>query len=270
MADTPAGAASVRRSLWLCDYGRALGPLAQNGIRMKPSGMFRPVELVTVALVLAGVCAMTPRAGTTQARAREFDPELLRTGDLIRYRDLSRGDFLADSPPAESGGLHGQLGAATCVFLTTDPETYIRASSRAPDLPTGQVRAEVKGLRFLAYMDRECSWWNPQPLALPDEYILRHEQIHFALFEIAARQLNRRAEELTSQMQAVASDQQSAIREVHRRIDGEMQRAMNEVLARSNDFDRETSRTFRQDRQDWWWRSVTVELRTFDSRAGNR
>jgi hypothetical protein len=97
-------------------------------------------------------------------------------------------------------------------------------------------------------------------MSLPDEYILRHEQIHFALFEIAARRLNRRAEELAERLAVVSDDQQRALEIVHRRIDEEMQRAMGEVLARSDDFDRETSRTFREDRQEWWWRSVQAEL----------
>lgn len=205
-----------------------------------------------------------------QARPHSFDPELLRNGDLIRYRELSRDDFLAAGPPAEAASAHGQLGAATCVFLTTGPETQIRASAREPDLPPGQVRARVENLRFFAYLDRDCSWWNPSATSLPDEYMLQHEQIHFALFEIAARRLNRRAEELTEWMEVTTGDQQSAMQEVRRRIDAQMQRAMDEILARSNDFDRETSRTYRRDRQDWWWRSVNVELERFAAPGGGR
>jgi len=226
---------------------------------MKPSGTFRLI--VIVGFVVASAGATMPAAGSgAQARARDFDPELLRSGDLIRYRALHRNDFLAADPPVETAGMHGQLGAATCVFLTTDPDTSIRATSHGTDLERGLVRAQVEGLGFLAYMDRECSWWNPAILSLPAGYILEHEQIHFALFEIAARRLNRRAEELTRQMQTVSNSQQRALEEIHRQIDFEMQRVIGEVLARSNDFDRETSRTYRQDRQNWWWQTVIREL----------
>ena len=218
--------------------------------------------LVAVAgvVVLAAGAPSAALAIVAQARPREFDPKLLETGDLIRYRDLSREDFLAADPPTEATGLHGPLGAATCVFLTTQPNTVIRASARGLDQQRGLVRAQVESLGFLAYMDRECSWWNPAPLALPDEYILEHEQIHFALFEIAARRLNRRVDQLTRQMETVSTSQQSAVEEIHRQIDAEMQRIIDEVLARSNDFDRETSRTYRRDRQNWWWRTVNLEL----------
>jgi hypothetical protein len=226
---------------------------------MRSSAIVRLIAVAGVVVLAAGGTA--PAFGIiAQARPREFDPSLLETGDLIRYRDLSRDDFLAADPPAEAAGLHGQLGAATCVFLTTDPNTAIRASSRGLDQQRGVVRAEVENLGFLAYMDRECSWWNPAPKALPDDYILEHEQIHFALFEIAARRLNRRADQLTRQMETVSTSQQSALEDVHRQIDTEMQRILDEVLARSNDFDRETSRTYRQDRQNWWWRTVRLEL----------
>ncbi len=262
---------------------------------MKPNGGARLIGILIAVAAgtfatkpLAGFAAgadgrSTPRGGAAgtfsrsvttglaaQARARAFDPELLRTGDLIRYRELTRDDFLAEDPPPESGGGHGEVGAATCVFLTTDPETYIRASSRGPGLRPGEVRARVENLRFLAYMDRECSWWNPAPVSLPAAYILRHEQIHFALFEIAARRLNARADALARELESVSTDQQRALQVVHGRIDAEMQRVMDEILARSNDFDRETSRTYRQDRQDWWWRSVSVELERLAAQAGSR
>ncbi len=226
---------------------------------MRIAAIVRVVAVAGVVVLAAGDTSAA-FAIVAQARPREFDPKLLETGDLIRYRDLSREDFLAADPPAEAAGLHGQLGAATCVFLTTHPNTAIRASSRGLDQQRGVVRAQVENLGFLAYMDRECSWWNPAPMALPDDYILEHEQIHFALFEIAARRLNRRAETLTRQMETVSTSQQQALEEIHRQIDAEMQRIIEEVMARSNDFDRETSRTYRRDRQNWWRQTVNLEL----------
>ncbi len=258
--DTGRGSAAVRWITGPCEDGSCVeSPPNQYGIGMRITAILRLVALAGVAVLAAGGIAPAS-AIVAQARPREFDPKLLETGDLIRYRDLSREDFLAADPPAEAAGLHGQLGAATCVFLTTHPNTAIRASSSGLDQQRGLVRAQVEDLGFLAYMDRECSWWNPAPMALPDEYILEHEQIHFALFEIAARRLNRRVETLTRQMGTVSTSQQRALEEVHRQIDVEMQRMIEEVLARSNDFDRETSRTYRRDRQNWWWRTVNLEL----------
>ncbi|MGD8330107.1 MAG: hypothetical protein PVJ49_11785 [Acidobacteriota bacterium] len=221
----------------------------------------RQARRVAFAGTLLLAAAATAAASAPQARPRAFDPELLRTGDIIRYRDLRRTDFRAALPPPEAAGLHGgELGAASCVFLATDPDTTIRASAQGDDQYRGLVRAEVENLAFLSFMDRQCSWWNPAPLSLPADYILQHEQIHFALFEIAARRLNSRVAELTRQMRVVTNSQQRAIEELNRRIDAEMQRALDEVLARSNELDNDTSRTYRQDRQNWWWDTVNREL----------
>lgn len=216
-------------------------------------------HLIVLSIVVLGVLAPAAEA-FAQARPREFDPDLLRSGDLIRYRELDTDDFLAADPPPEAAALHGRLGAATCVFLATDPSTSIRAVSRDADHDARLVRAHIESLGFIAYMDRECSWWNPAPLALPREYILQHEQIHFALFEAAARKLNDRVDEMMLRMQTVATSQREAVEIINRQIDAELRAAIGAVLSRSNLFDRETSRTYRQDRQNWWWETVSREL----------
>ena len=81
---------------------------------------------------------------------------------------------------------------------------YRRATSQGDDARLGRVRARVHNLAFTAFMDRDCSWWNPQYTGLPHEYILEHEQIHFALFEIAARRLNQQAARIQERMETVS------------------------------------------------------------------
>ena len=241
--------------------GRAADPLDSIAQVMKSAATIRLLAMVFIAMAATG----TSRAETPvgQARLRAFDPALLETGDLIRYRDIERRDFRAQDPPVEAIGLHAELGAATCVFLATDPDMYIRSSPRGLDLGFDQFRTRVQNLGFIAYMDRECSWWNPSPMMLPAAYILQHEQIHFALFEIAARRLNSRALELTAQLETVTASQQEAVDAISEQLDAELLRAVNEVVARSNDFDRDTSLTYRQDKQSFWWNTVSVELERY-------
>jgi len=220
----------------------------------------RALALVQAVVVTAAILVFRPFVLAGQAPLQAFDPDRLRTGEIIRYRDLSRGDFLASNPPASSGSLHGEVGAATCVSLTTDPDTSIRTSSLAFDGQRTLVRAQVENLGFIAFMDRGCSWWNPGPVSLPDEYILQHEQIHFALVEIAARHLNSRVPGLTRQVENVSTSRQGALEQIQQHVAREMQRVLDEALARSDDFDRDTSRTYSPDRQNGWWQTVTREL----------
>ena len=228
---------------------------------MKNAPTVRLAVVLLAAVVTAGPSRAQAPGG--QARLRSFDPALLETGDLILYRDLDRRDFRALEPPGEAVGTHGQLGAATCVFLATGPDAYIYSSSGGPDLKFGQFRMRIENLEFVAYMDRECSWWNPAPLTLPADYILQHEQIHFALFEIAARRLDSRAAELMRELETVSTNQKQGVDGIQERLDTELLRAVNEVAARNSDFDRDTSLTYRRDRQSWWWNTVTAELERY-------
>ena len=137
---------------------------------------------------------------------------------------------------------------------------YRRATSQGDDARLGRVRARVHNLAFTAFMDRDCSWWNPQHTGLPHEYILEHEQIHFALFEIAARRLNQQAARIQERMEAVSRTQEEAIEELQRRLVAELQAAFEQAKLRSNDLDRQTSFAYRRQRQQWWYRQVNEGL----------
>ena len=217
------------------------------------------------------VCTTTTAAasGHAQARARAFDPELLaqRRFDSLS-RPGARMTFLAQPlAPAEAGGISTvQLGAATCVFLTTDTEHRLSAPA-----PRAWTRNAVWcGRRWrtsasLPYMDRGVLVVESRRRCrCRPRTFCEHEQIHFALFEIAARRLNRRVEWLTDQIQTVSSNRQAAVDQLHRRIDTEIDRAMAGIVRRSDELDDETSRIVRQDRQNWWWRLVNNELAQLD------
>ena len=84
---------------------------------------------------------------------------------------------------------------------------------RSTSGPVG-YEASVGEVRVRAQMDRRCSWWNPKDLGLPQEYILEHEQIHFAICELEARRLNTTLRELTSTLSVTAESVQAAAQRV--------------------------------------------------------
>ena len=207
---------------------------------------------------IAGVSA--PATNVLAQTQRVFDPLVVESGDRMSYRALTRDDFRAAKRPDAVADTYGRLGALTCVNLTTHPDLFILATSQGDDARLGRVRARVHDLAFTAFMDRECSWWNPQHIGLPHEYILEHEQIHFALFEIAARRLNQQVARIQERVEAVSRTQEGAIEALQQRLTAELQAAFEQVKLRSNDFDRQTSFGYRRERQHWWYRQVNEEL----------
>ena len=150
-----------------------------------------------LAVGLCAVAALAGCSGGAQAPASRI-PEFARpgllayddasAGDWIRYRELTRDDFRASEPPDPLGHGAGQIGAATCASIRARPDARISVQRSDEG-----VVVVPEGLVFEAFLDRDCSWWNDANTALPPGYVLEHEQIHFALFELEARSLTGRA-----------------------------------------------------------------------------
>ena len=109
-------------------------------------------------------------------------------------------------------------------------------------------------------MDRECSWWNRES-ELPGDYVLQHEQIHFAIYELESRRLNRQMRELAAKLDARAATPDAAAHQVQTRLAGEIEGRMDAILKRSREFDEDTSLGYRPERQEVWWQRVSEELR---------
>lgn len=134
-----------------------------------------------------------------------MDPSDVDLSDVIAYRKLVRADFEAVNPPAAIAPHADKMFAATCAYLITTPDTQLAVQPiQSPD-GTTVYRATAHHLRFRAQMDRNCSWWSPRDSDVPDAYILEHEQIHFALFELEVRRLNASIEDIESRIDATGA-----------------------------------------------------------------
>jgi len=120
--------------------------------------------------------------------------------------------------------------------------------------------ATVLEARVDARMDRGCSWWNPNDRGLPQAYILQHEQIHFALFELAARKLNAELAALMSRFRATAPTEAEARTQAEREVVGLIRSASAPLLARTRAFDEDTSMGHRPEAQARWWTKIQAEL----------
>jgi hypothetical protein len=207
-----------------------------------------------LALGLAAACApgsSLPEFARPVGRVVRSDS--VEAKDLIPYRELVREDFRGTGPPAPYAPYRDEVGAATCGLIS--PELQIRAR-RAGE----EYEGYVENLRFTALMDRECSWWNEDNDADPEDYVLQHEQIHFALFELAARRLDADASEIASHLRARGATPRLAMEATEARLRELLEDTARELLARSQAFDEDTSLSLDREAQREWADRVEREL----------
>ena len=186
---------------------------------------------------------------------RTVDPNSLADGDRIAYRELTPKDFLATAPPPEMKKYAERMGAVTCahVFTEPDPQYYIEQTAEG-------FHGAYNRLNFVARMDRSCSWWNPKKSHVPEQYILQHEQIHFALAESAARRLNVRAQEIVAELHPSGKTQNSVEKVLTGTVEEMMEKAMKDLMDRNLKFDQDTSNTYAPEKQQEWFETVMSEL----------
>jgi len=182
------------------------------------------------------------------------DPSTIEGKDLIGYRELTPDDFRAEHPPEEMRQYAERLGALTCANVFTDPEPRYFIEKKGNTYEGGYMN-----LAFVARMDRGCSWWNPNRTRVPEEYVLQHEQIHFGLAESAARRLNVRAAKVLEH-RARGSSQEAVDVELQTIVEDMMKEAIDALLARNLEFDRDTSNTYAPKEQQRWYDEVMGEL----------
>jgi hypothetical protein len=192
----------------------------------------------------------------------------LDSSDVIGYRLLTRADFRGTHAPPEFAQVADRVGAATCgqVRTTSDTTFFIKWRQDTPDSEKHHW-VEVKKLSFMALMDRRCSWWNDKAAARAPGYVLQHEQIHFALYELGARKLNASVDALKRDMTAEGASQAEVESRAQRALNDALVKATEDLLDRNRDFDEDTSLGYRPDRQRAWLQRVNEELSATQAHA---
>jgi hypothetical protein len=181
--------------------------------------------------------------------------------DVIAYRTLRREDFKGRVAPPAFAAVADRVGAATCGEILTHDSTHIKVET-VVGLGAPLFEASIHGLEFLAQMDRRCSWWNraADHSETQAAYVLEHEQIHFALFELGARRMNAEREAMALRMRSRGATQEEAIAKGQQRLQQEVSAAVQSTLDRNRDFDEDTSLGYALEDQQRWWETVQREL----------
>jgi len=184
------------------------------------------------------------------------DRSFLENADEITYRALTREDFKAEKPPPHADEFAKRLGAVSCINVRVSDDTLFLIEPRGSAFETRVTR-----LGFVARMDRNCSWWNPEPGGQPEAYLLQHEQTHFAIVEVEARRLHARVPELKRDLEASGPSKQASLDNMEKQVDDELRELMERVLDRNLEFDEDTSGKHAATVQQRWYETLMRELR---------
>ena len=219
---------------------------------------FLRYTVLSMALALIPACARLPE----YARPRMVQAEDLQQTRAagFPYRELTPEDFRAASLSEHMADHAERINAhaATQIRLTTDSGFRITSG----DL-YGQSYffGRIERLGFEAVMLPDRSWWNPKMPANMRGYVLQHEQIHFALTELAARQLTSDSQKWAADVLVIQPTPQEVRAELARLIKERINAAMEANLKRQAEFDNDTSLFFNPRRQQWWSWTVEDELK---------
>jgi hypothetical protein len=200
-------------------------------------------------LALLAACVPPPTPPTTTV---VNDSSVPSSVDAIRYRILAPSDFRAAQPPAHAER-HAAFGALSCVRLVPQAPQHIEAQRTTQ----GTRRAAMPRAIFYAEMDRACSWWNDEIPKTRIGYVLQHEQIHFALVELHARQLTAVVRAL--ELDGPTPDSAAAL--LRHRVAWLADSTVAEVVRDNDVFDAQTAARIDPRTQYNWFLRVTRALR---------
>jgi hypothetical protein len=196
-------------------------------------------------------------------KGRVVEAKDLDASDVISYRKLTQADFRGTQAPREFAPVADRVGAATCGQVRTSDDTVFLLKWRQESaVSPKQHWMEVPKLAFVALMDRRCSWWNPKTASRAPDYILEHEQIHFALYELGARKLNAAVGDIKQALTKRGASQQEVQEHAQQALNDVLAEATEQLVERNREFDQDTSLGYRPERQRVWLRRVTEELAT--------
>lgn len=215
-------------------------------------------------VVLAVGCARLPDYARPRFHVPDNAAAIGREG--FGYRALTIEDFQArELPPSYRQHSH-RINAHSCISIRPAREMKGRITQGVYEGRPFFV-GSIGEVHFEAVFVPGCSWWSPEIPAARQAYVLEHEQIHFALAELAARRLTREARREVEAMLIVNDSRQAVQAELQATIQGLARDAMEASFAEHTAFDEETSLIYDPRAQRWWLEEVTERLAGEDARS---
>ncbi len=210
---------------------------------------------ILLGLILLVGCSRLPNFSKPRVEATDA----FRSSKVISYRDLTVGDFHAKVLPEDLRSNQQDLNAHTSIAIRTLSGAKYVFSLQGDD--SSQLWCgNAEKLAFEAVMLTEKSWWSSTLAKDKEVYVLQHEQIHFAMMEVAARQLTRRVTKERAQFVNCAANIEDVKDKMSAIVDRYIAELENETLRRHEEFDEATSRLYAPKVQQKWFDRVMREL----------
>lgn len=187
-----------------------------------------------------------------------MDPSLPST----TYKQLRVSDFRALNPPPSLHSFGHKISAQTTISIR--PVEDAKYTIVSPSTDGGQYVGRFDEIAFKAVMIPSQSWWNPELQADKTTYVLQHEQIHFALMEIAALRLNQKVASKGGQS-IVGTTSKEVETKLLVMVDQWMENSKEVVLKEQMQFDEDTSKQHSPQLQEWWYNRVQKDIETLSA-----
>lgn len=182
----------------------------------------------------------------------EEGPELSGQDDWIRHRELTRADFLAPEPSPAAQPVASIPSAEVGAVVVIRFACVVQGELSEPE--PGRFVVDVERFEYLALLSRRLSWWNPE--FGDDEWVLRHEQLHFDVAELIAHELSEPAGGPEARLRGVGPDPQAAMADFRGNLAEHMREQQVSFQEIELAYDRETRHGHDVARQTEWFARV--------------
>lgn len=186
--------------------------------------------------------------------------------EAFTYRQLRRSDFRSTALPPDRTMHESSINAYTCTRIRPTQDSRYTVN-RAQYNDNVFYIGSIQNIGFEAIMIPGCSWWNPALAAVAHSYVLQHEQIHFAIVELTARQLTTKARQSALTFMAIQPNSGAAMAEVNDTVNTWIRAATEESLDMHTAFDEDTSLFHSPKWQHWWKEKINSKLAKFEPAA---
>ncbi len=218
--------------------------------------MLRSFSCFFLFLLLSSACSSLPDYASPYVGIEAGEGNW---NEGISYRQLELSDFRAQVLSKEFRAYADKLNAHTRVIIRPK-KTSTSTVTATQTLDRIVYHGSMESLAFEALMIPEFSWCNPKIAPEKMDYVLQHEQIHFALMEIKAREMTREVERDSSFFSVFGSSSQEVQKLLGNKVTEYINRNIDSVVAEHTVFDEETSLYHDPEVQQQWYAEVTEKL----------